>query len=48
MIASIILPAILIGGGDHRHARSGLDQVDSKPDVYERIGEMGEEEIPSG
>jgi amino acid transporter len=41
---SIILPAILIGGGIIGMI-VGLIIKSTRPDVYERIGEMGEEEI---
>ena len=44
---AIILPAILIGGAIIG-LLVGLWIKNTKPDVYERIGEMGEEEIPSG
>ena len=44
---AIILPAILIGGAIIG-LLVGLWIKNSRPDVYERIGEMGDEEIPSG
>ena len=41
---SIILPAILIGGGIIGMI-VGLIIKSTRPDVYARIGEMGEEEV---
>ena len=42
---SIILPAILLGGGVIGHARRSVLRSRHRPEVYARIGENGEEEI---